>query len=241
LIAFGGAGPAYAAALARELGIAQVIVPVAPGLFSAVGLLASDPQHDTVRSYIRPTIDLDVVMNLVHEMEEEMISQLRTDGYAEDQITLTRFADMRYTGQKGVLRIPIPAGTLTRTSLESILDRLDEEHFRTYGHRKARQAASIVNLRVRALCVTQGMKPLQALALEERQGVRASGGSNGSRDAFFGPQFGLIKTPILSRISLRGATTQGPLIVEEMDSTTVVPPDAAVHLDELSNLVIQVG
>jgi N-methylhydantoinase A len=240
LVAFGGAGPAYAGALARELGMTRVIVPVAPGLFSAVGLLVSDPQHDDVRAYLREAIDAELVTKHIDDMERDMVSRLIADGYARDQIHLSRFADMRYSGQKGILRIPVPSGPLSGAVLESLLDRLDDEHFRTYGHHKARHAARIANLRVRAICATERLNPLRALSAAERQPAPGRSGRRTSRDAYFGPEFGRIDTPIVARMELDGTPRMGPLIVEEMDSTTIIPPDVTAQLDELSNLIITV-
>lgn len=240
LVAFGGAGPAYAAALARELEIKQVIVPLAPGLFSALGLLVSDPQYDEVRVYVPQSIEAEAVSRSVGEMEDLMMSQLLTDGYAKGQIVVMRFADMRYSGQQGILRISIPPGPITDSVLNSLLDRLDLEHYRTYGHRKARTAARILNLRVRAICTRTGIEAMPALAAAERNRRPLAAGGKGSREVYFGPGAGLISTRVLGRGDLSTSPQEGPMVVEEMDSTTVIPPNATAHLDKFENVIIMV-
>jgi N-methylhydantoinase A len=239
LVAFGGAGPAYAAALARELDMRQIVVPLAPGLFSAVGLLASDPQYDDVRRYRSATIDADDVSDAFEDMERAIIEQLAAEGYGADDIELTRFADMHYRGQTGILKVPVDHGRLTDRDIEDLRDRLDDEHTRTYGHGRARESAQIENLRLRAVVTsaTGVLKPLPALAAAERaHGARPST----TRAAYFGLEVGLVDTPVVSRADLEGAARQGPLIVEEMDSTIVVPPFARAELDALANLVLTV-
>jgi N-methylhydantoinase A len=240
LVAFGGAGPAYAATLARELDIGQVVVPVAPGLFSAVGLLASNPQYDDVRRSLGRGLDLASVNDTFDEMERAMLTQLLADGYAADEITLTRNADMHYRGQTGILKIPVAAGVLREQDLEDLRDRLDDEHLRTYGHHRARESAQIENLRVRAVCQSRGRRsgPLPALAAAERAGAGRETAS--ARTSYFGPDVGAVTTPVLRRSDLDGSPRQGPLIVEEMDSTIVVPPFADARLDDLANVVLTV-
>jgi len=237
LVAFGGAGPAYATSIAKELGIAQVIVPVVSGLFSAVGLLVSDPRYDSVRPYAQNAIDIDMVATCFSEMEREIVDRLQEDGYERSRIKLARFAAMNYSGQRGTLTIPVPLGPLTNAELEALLDRLDDQHHRTYGHRKVRTAARIVNLRVRATYISDRYNPLGVLALGARKPAHDAQ-QTASRDAYFGPDVGVVSVPLLARADLEDVPRSGPMILEEMDSTIVVPPSSTAHTDQLGNIVI---
>jgi N-methylhydantoinase A len=218
----------------------QVIIPLAPGLFSAVGLLASDPQHDDVRPYLSPSIEHTRLNDVFAEMEGHMLDRLVADGYGRGEIMITRSADMRYSGQKGILKIAVPQGMLVDEDIEAMCDRLDDEHLKTYGHHKARQSAQVANLRIRAICSREGLTPLPALASAERSS-RSTKGETRTRQAFFGPDVGLLETPILTRMDLDGGPRKGPLIIEEMDATTIVPPFAVAQLDDLANVVLGVS
>ena len=239
LVAFGGAGPAYAAALAAELGIGEVIVPCGAGLFSAVGLLAADPSHDLVQPYLEHGIEASRVEAVLRELEGRLVEQLAADGYERSTIELSRSAEMRYQGQKGTLRIAIGSGTFGEREREDLLDRLEQEHFRTNRHRKARDAAAIASLRVRAVCRTRRPNPLAAFASALRSGGQETAG--GRREVYFGPSSGALDTPVLGRHELEARPRPGPLLVEEMDTSIVVPPGASARLDELGDVVIRLG
>ncbi|HEV7649779.1 MAG TPA: hydantoinase/oxoprolinase family protein [Actinophytocola sp.] len=236
LAAFGGAGPAYGAVLAQELGIRQVIVPPTPGLFSAVGLLAADPRHDEIRPCVSDPIDAAAVRAAIEAVEREVVGRLVDDGYPRERIAVTRAADMRYAGQRATLRVPVPSGDFGPAELELLLDALDDEHYVTYGHRKARTAAEVVNVCVRATCRTDRPNPLRALAAA----YAGPAGAPVARRAYFGQEAGWLDTPVLRRADLSAADSPGPAIIEDPDSTIVVPPDVAMRMDNLGNVILSI-
>ena len=148
---------------------------------------------------------------------------------------MSRLADIRYAGQSFELRIPVPAGRYGKAEIASIRERFESEYERTYGHRgSADQTIEIVNLRVRAVRRRTAWNPFENVAANE------AGATNGvKRDAFFGRQHGRILTPVIGRGQLTPDPVKGPMIVEDMDGTTVVPPSASAHRDPWGNIVIQ--
>jgi N-methylhydantoinase A len=224
LLAFGGAGPAYAVELGREFQIPFVVVPPNSGLFSTVGLLLADLQfHDVASVAQRERPDAAAVGAAFAEMEARMAG---ASEYA-------RFADMRYAGQSSELRIRVAPGEVTDATLADLRAAFDDEHERTYGHRGDDQRVEIVNLRLRGTSAQPGRHRDELFALPPQNGA---GGAGPARRAFFGA--GFVDTPVLSRAAVAHEPMPGPLIVEDMDATTIVPPGATCRLDPLGNLVI---
>jgi N-methylhydantoinase A len=225
LLAFGGAGPAYAVELGREFQIPFVVVPPNAGLFSTVGLLLADLQfHDVASTTRRESPDPVGIAAAFAAMEERMSG---ADEY-------TRFADMRYVGQSSELRIRVPAGEVTDETLAELREAFDAEHERTYGHRGDDQRVEIVNLRLRGASAQPGRHKDELFAAPARNGSYAARGA--TRGAYFSA--GRIETPVVARVAVPLDPTPGPLIVEDMDATTVVPPGATCRLDALGNLII---
>jgi N-methylhydantoinase A len=236
LVSFGGAGPAYAAEMAREFGISQVIVPPNPGLFSAVGLLVAEIHHHDVRSLCeRHSPDPGRLSETFREMEERLRGRLEQHGHTPSGIRMDRFADMRYVGQSSELRVPVPASALDVAALERLGDSFGAEHERTYGHRGSGQRFEIVNLRVRATLPANREEGFDVFS----KPTASDSGDRKARNACFGGEFGQVTTPVLGRTELVGRRERGPVIVEEMDGTTVVPPYASVRVDDVGNLVIE--
>jgi N-methylhydantoinase A len=238
LVAFGGAGPAYGAEMAREFGIRTLLVPPRPGLFSALGLLVAAIQHHDVVS-VRERLDHnpETITLGYREMEERMLAGLAEEGYRPQDVVIERFADARYLGQSSELRISVPPGPLEEAHLSELRERFGSEHEQTYGHRGEGQRVELVNLRIRATCPASGngMDRLAEFAPAQERGP----GGGRSRQAYFGADLGLIDTPVLARPELGRQVRRGPLIVEDMDATTVVPPHALARLDEIGNLLIE--
>ena len=228
LLAFGGAGPAYTVALAREFHIPLVVVPPNSGLFSTVGLLLADLQfHDVASNARREHLDASTASTAFREMEARMPPAAE---YA-------RFADMRYAGQSSELRVRVASGDLTERSMEELRADFDAEHERTYGHRGDDQQVEIVNLRLRGTSAQPGRHKDELFALPAPYPSLTNGAAR-ARRAYFGAEPGFVDTPVLERSAIPGMPMQGPLIVEDMDATTVVPPGASCHLDALGNLLI---
>ncbi len=236
LVAFGGNGPVHAARVAAELAIRRVIVPPAPGVFSAVGLLDADLAHHLSRSLLKPTRRLPAadVEQAFLMLEAEARDALAEEGYGADRTELVRSVDVRYVGQSFELRLPIDGAFSTDGALEDVERRFAVEHERTYGHRADDDPVELVNVRVMA----RGVDPRPAVVVRANDQAPAL---SGTRPAYFGPRVGWTDTPVVfSRAELNDAARPGPLIVEEYDATTIVPPGCAIWRDAADNLILEV-
>jgi N-methylhydantoinase A len=238
-VAFGGNGPLHAVLAAEELGIRRVIIPPAPGLFSAFGLLAADPTYHVSRSVLQriDQLTLAAVDEALDELETRARGALVREGYPAHQVELSRFADLRYVGQSFELRLPLDRDQRSAEQLHALAERFAAEHERTYGHRADADPVELVHVRVEAR--------VRVASTELADGHRrapADGRSRTSRrTAYFGPRLGALDTTVLGRPDIGPQPMDGPIIVEEYDATTVVPPGARVWRDELDNLVVEVN
>jgi N-methylhydantoinase A len=235
LLAFGGSGPIHAVELARALEMKMVIVPPSPGLLSAVGLLEADMEYHCVQTYLASTVDLEPsgVSEVFQQLENRAREVLTRDASKAEQHAINRFADLRYVGQTYELTIPVPAGALTRQDLAELSEAFGQEHERTYGHRAGLEPTEIVNLRLIA-------RALVGKAVNGSQQVSGKKTQPADRRVYFGSDHGAVSAPVLTRSQLSGESRQGPVIVEEYDTTTVVPPGCGVRLDDWNNMVIEV-
>ena len=240
LFAFGGNGPVFAVEMARALHISRVVVPPAAGLFSAFGLLFCDLEHHYMCTFLRPaaTLNTDELHTQWQQLEREGRMALRAEHYADDRMQLRRFADMRYAGQNSELTIPFPAETLTPDTIPQVLEAFAQEHERTYGYRSDREPIELVNLRLTARGLATQPRVPDALLVPDYdpQPLTAE-----TRAVYFGPEHGVLDTPIRARGALRSQPQDGPLIVEEYDATTVIPPGCSAHLDTWRNIVIDLA
>ena len=242
LIAFGGAGPMHAASLADELGIDTVVVPPDAGVFSAAGLLHARPEYHDVRFCELDAKDArsaDAMSGLFAELESELESSI-PDGEAE----WVRSADVRYRGQSWDIEVEIPGtGGVTPADLEELADGFEDRHEQIYGVRKGSEAP----IQVRAVRLAAlGPAPRPAPDGGENGGpahaaetARPDGSPRpidsrptGSRPALFGLAEGYVDAPVLtSRAGLGPDGIEGPLLIDEYDTTIVVPPgwNARLH------------
>jgi N-methylhydantoinase A len=236
LVAMGGGGAVHAAFLARELQIGTVIVPVAPGHFSAYGMLTTDLRRDFIQTYVRRTDSLDPA-HLVERyavMEAAGIEAYAREGFAGDRLLTVRGADMRYRGQEHTVRIPVMGGELTDVDLREVERRFHAAHEQQYTFR-LESAIEIVNLHVTVFGRVQ--KPERAPLTPHRGAVTAVR----RRVVDFDDQ-GRLETGIYDRAGLgAGATITGPAIIEEAASNTVVYPGMNVVVDTWGNLLINTG
>ena len=235
LIAFGGAGGLHAVALARALGVAEVVVPSAAGVFSALGLLLSDLELSRSAAFLRPlpAVDAGDLTRRFDALAAEVLGRL---GRAAGDVRLRRRADLRYAGQAFELTVDVPDGPLDDAALAVVSQAFDAEHERTYGHSlPASHRRDLVALRVSGTAAGGG-----SAAIPRAPARAGDAWANGERRAFFGPA-GWLATPVIGRGALGGAGRAGPLIVEEADSTTVVPPGCRARLDDAGAIVIAAG
>lgn len=236
LMVFGGAGPIHAAGVARELGIRRVIVPPAPGVFSAFGLLRADVEQHAARTVLTPSAsaDLSVINKVFEEMREELVHMLAQEGYERTAVIITPFADLRYRGQSSEITVPLTSLTVTRDTLRESEQRFEEEFERTYGHRGAAKDFELVTARLIA-SVARRVEHGSGWAAEAAGAATAP-----ERRAYFGPVHGEVLIPVIRRSDLGVARRPGPLIVQEYDTSVVVPPDSAASLDSFGNIVIEI-
>jgi N-methylhydantoinase A len=227
LIAFGGAGPVHAASLAAELQIPEVIVPPAPGAFSALGLVASDLKRDYSRTLYADLASLDParVGEAIGAMEQAGNEMLHAARVPPQRRALLRQADVRYRRQAYELTVPIAGGEITRATLDDLANAFHARHEQTYGHANRSERVQLVNLRVTAL----GRQP--DLVLTQR--ADRSQARQRDREVWFADT-GFTSTPVHWRDGLLpGMQIAGPAIIEAMDSTTVVPPGWQALIDDL--------
>lgn len=226
LVCFGGAGPMHGAEIARELGIADVIIPNHPGNFSAMGLMSSDFRHDYVRTLLSlvDKLSIDTLHAGFCELEETGRKELLSEGVARDQIEVMFSADMRYVGQGSEIAVSI-----RKDAVPSALANLfHTAHQQTYGHSRVDHPVQLVNLR--AAAIGHGRKPSLGTAVPPSVKTKISRRSI----VFDGIEY---DCPIFDRHRLPpGWTVTGPAVVEEFGSTTVLPPGWQARVDLLGNI-----
>ncbi len=232
LIAFGGAGPMHALALAQEIGIPRVLVPRHPGNFSALGLLASQIKHDDVRTRVGPLRErLDVALELFGEMEDAARHQLGLEGFTAQEQRLVRSLDLRYQGQAFELNVALGEPSANGLALDTIEAEFHRHHLAAYGHSSPGAQIELVNTRLTAYGVVprpageRYRRTSQSLdaALVERRAVWFAGAPH--------------DCPVWERERLpERAALRGPAIVEEFGATTIVPPGWRGEVDEHGNL-----
>ena len=235
MVAFGGAGPLHAAALARDLGIRQVLVPPAPGILCALGLLVEPLRLDLVRTRVGLVADV-VAPDVFRELEDEARAWLDREGVPSARRRIVRAFDMRYLGQNFELRVMEPA---MRGGDVTALERaFFAEHERVYGYFTEDEPVQVVNVRLTALGEPE---PLTLPPLPPAPRPGPDDARIGERPVWFDETGGFMPTPIYRRERLlAGHRVAGPAIVEQMDSTTVVLPAQTATVDALGNLLIRV-
>jgi N-methylhydantoinase A len=230
LIAFGGSGPVHAVHLARAMGIKRVIIPLAPGLFSAVGLLLTDIEHDFTRTHLAlwSEVDTAALLEAFRDLESQAETTLGHEGLSTRDATWQRSVDVRYRGQSHALSVPLE--DFNRDRMPDVVGAFEREHELTYGHRPHGAPVELVHVRLRASVP----RPRPVL----RAGVSAYRPTS-PREVWFADR--AYQTPVLTREMLGTDGVAGPLIVEEYDTAVVVPPGAHAALDDQSNIHIVIA
>jgi len=228
LVCFGGAGPLHGAELARELSIPTVLVPPNPGTTSALGCLLVDIRHDFFTLMLGTTDQVDPaeVEREFEKLEAEARERMKAEGVPDEDVVLTRTIDMRYAGQWRSIEVPVEGEV---TSLEPLAKVFEDEHERTHNYRLEGSAIEIYRLNLRAIGKTQKAE----LGKHERSGSMPE--PAGRRPVYFDGE--PVETPVYRRADLpAGAKFQGPAVLEQLDSTVVVPPWASAEVDEWLNI-----
>ena len=241
LFAFGGKGPAHAVGIAQALQMTRVVIPPVAGLFSSLALLFSDVEHHFSQTFFDAAdeVNPEQLQPILDRLHQQALHQLASDGYPESRSQLSYLADMRYAGQNSELSIPLPSHQLTPQLLSQLQEGFAQEHLQMYGYRSDEEPVQLMALRVIARGLAETSRVPETLHIADGSSV-SSPHEAGRRDAYFGPEHGWLSTPVMTRQDLAGNPTDGPLIIEEYDATTVIPPNCHIALDAWSNMVVDI-
>lgn len=235
LVAFGGGGPTHAANVADKLGMERVIVPPWPGINSAAGLLSTDVRQHYVESDLSPLAALDpadVEANFA-ALEERAVADRRDEGFEAEEIALERKLDLRYEGQGYELTIDVDAGT---PDLDRIAAAFDDSHESRFGHRSD-EPTELVNYRVASVIEVADLD-IETDGTDASDGV----GPREHRDVYYPSADEYVRTPVYDRGTLPvGHRLDGPAVLEQLDTTTVVEPSHALRVDDSRNVIVEVG
>ena len=239
MVAYGGAGPLHAAMIARELRIGEVIIPYAPGHFSAYGMLFADLRRDLVNTWFKPFADTSFaeMEALYGAMEKQGAEDLARGRHMTADVVVQRGADMRYAGQEHAVTVDIPLELFARQDRDGIKKLFDAVHETRYGYHNADEKVEIVSLRSATIGLMR--KPERAPLAEGDAEPDAA--FRGTRPVYFSGA-GTVETPTYDRSGLAaGNRIAGPALIEEYASTTVVHPQDSVTIDAFGNLHIEIG
>ena len=235
LFAFGGAGPLHASALAREMGIPKVLVPMRPGITNAVGCVSSDVRHDYVRSINLPLqqVDMETVRNTFEDQVREGTELIQREGIDIEELIVVHDVDMQFQGQTHILSFTVEDSGVSRELLHSAFEK-------AYWNRFAVELPEIrpvlVNLHT-AVIGRRKAVPLKSLMPLETELKNSSECRKGTRSVWF--EQGWQETPVYHREPLKpGSVIQGPALLEQMDSTIVLEPDDTMEVDPFGNLIL---
>jgi N-methylhydantoinase A/oxoprolinase/acetone carboxylase beta subunit len=252
MIAFGGAGPAHATRVARTLGAPEVVVPPVSGVASALGFLVTPASFEFARS--RPgelrSLHWQEVAGLYDDMEEKARGMLAASGVSPDRVRLERRAEMRLSGQFHDIEVPVPKGSLTKGTAQRMAEAFDAEYRRLFHAVPPGYEPMVLNWRLRASGPEPGLRLQEVTASLAGVDGRANpsapprvlGSPKGRREAYFPEAGGYVETPVYDRYELGdGFRAEGPVIVEEKESTVVANPGDILKVDGLGNIRIEIG
>jgi N-methylhydantoinase A len=224
LVAFGGAGPAHACSLAKELGIKKVLIPFLPGAFSAYGILVSDIRMSLSKSIIRPFLDYqDKIQGELEKLKDLARSDLKEQNIDEKAVQFLFSVDLRYKGQSYEINVDLR---------EDLISEFNKKHKQLYGYSIPSEPLELVNVRLQVISPRKKITP-----------TPKNNGDNqpkGNREVLF--EHGQFTTPIYLRDNLKpGFSQKGPCIIEEETATTVIPPGISYHIDSHGVIHMEVG
>jgi N-methylhydantoinase A len=241
LVTFGGAGPLHSARLAEELGMRCTLVPQRPGALSALGMLMTDVRSDYSRTAILPTTpeNVDTFASTFTGLEAQAAEWFATERISADGRHLRRVVDMRYVGQNYELPVGIASGTLDETSLKSARTAFDELHAQRYGYAQYDELVEAVTFRVEASGTTSRLEfePLKSARSTDPAKAQIS-----SRRLYLPCDGDYREVPVYDRSLLRaGHELNGPLLIEQFDTTTLVLPGEQAVVHENGNIITTLG
>jgi len=240
LVAFGGAGPLHAADVARELNM-SVLVPPGPGVLCAMGVLTKDTELDLSQTRLLRGLGeqsaVDEVARIYADLDRRACEVFALNGVDMNGLVIERTVDARYVGQSFELSVPVAAGGVQASTLAAVRQDFNEVHKRRYGYDKPHEEVELVTFRIKASAPVP-RKP--NLAVAQTVSVDEKPVPVMTRRAYFEPVQGIVDCPVFRRTQLAaGASIPGPAIIEQMDTTTIIPPDFQAHVDEWGNLILR--
>jgi len=238
LIGFGGAGPAHTVRLAEQAGIPNVLIPLAPGTASALGLLVTDVRMDSSATLIARADSVQPADIAGHfaRLENEGAKAHQSAASSSGEPVFERAVEMRYWGQSFELSVPAPnRENIDQQWLDELCESFHDAHETAYGFRAQDEPVELVNLRLTTVgkIARPNMKKLETTSYDPSPALK------GTRPVYFSESNGVTDTSVYDRVKLpAGAQFSGPAIVEEPDCTTVVHPGWSVQVDEFGNLSI---
>jgi N-methylhydantoinase A len=240
LVAYGGAGPLHAVNVARELSIGTVVVPQAPGHFSAFGMLQADLRRDYVLTAFMRLADvaMEDLESQYLQLQAEGEAALTESGVTASNMVFQRSADMRYVGQEHSVGVSMPPGPLNETSRAAIKQIFDEAHERRFSHNAEDEPAEIVSLRVSAI---RGLDKPDLPMITQGESEPAHDSRTGTREVVF-DDAGTVVCEVYERARLlAGNQIKGPAVIEEAASVTLLGPSDIAVVNDYGHLVINVG
>jgi N-methylhydantoinase A len=237
MVAFGGAGPVHAVALAQSLGMQRVLVPLGAGVTSAIGLLSAKPKFDLATSYVTElTVEsIDAINQIFGRMMDEA-TRLLEDAGATSPFEFRRTAHMRYEGQGYDIEVPLPEGVMTPLAIEVLRATFDKVYATSYGYAEADARVWASDWYLTATGFWPGLD-LSSEKVEERSEPEAP---TSYRRVYFSETDWVERCPVYDRYNLvAGAFGEGPAIIEERESTTVVPPGCRWRIDPYRTLIVE--
>lgn len=235
LVSFGGGGSLHACELAEELGVGRVIVPPAPGVTSAWGLLMADFRHVFSRTYLKAMSELDLedLNEIYRAMEAEALATMESERVDHDVVVLQRKAEVRYVGQGYQIEVSLPPGRITGKEISRMLEEFHARHEDTYGYKMKDAETSVVTVEVTAI----GRMPRPEMRQFPPAGEDASAAVKEERKVFIKGRY--MATKIYDRELLQpGNVFAGPAVIEQKDTTTLVLPGQKCVVDSYKNLII---
>lgn len=237
LVAYGGAGPLHAVSLGQEMGIKNVIIPPTPGVLCALGLLTADIKRSYVKTILNDLEELNVdeFNQILESLLEQGNEWLDSEEVKSEKRLFRNIAEMRYKGQNYELQVTVPVRGVTQSDKQEIKQKFFKEHEKNYGYYDPNNEVQIVNVRSEAIGLVEKPK-LKKLEVELKDIKEAL---ISEREVYF-EETGKIICPVYDRSKFGIIkAVKGPCIIEQMDSTTVIPPNTIFDVDQFGNIIVE--
>lgn len=238
MVAFGGAGPVHAARLAKELGMKRILVPRTPGVLCALGLLMTDLRTDFSSTQLTrlDEASADSIGEIYSTLEAKAYAWFESEGIAQPAQQISRTVDVRYAGQNYEISVPVPAGHVTAATFAAIEEAFLNAHRQLYGFIAEGEPVQMVTFRLAA----SGLVEKAQFQPAEIEGPDSSAAITGSRDVWMMEAGGFVAATLYDRAKLMaGNVVHGPAIIDQMDTTTVVPVGTTATVDAYLNLMLE--